>query len=583
MSVNGLFSLASRFRNGLEPFERVELIEGPTALLTGNPNGAVGGTVKLVPKRATDTPILDSSASYLSDSIFGGHVDVGRRFGRDNAFGIRVNGARREGDTPIDNNREEFAVASLAADYRGERLRASVDFVYQQNNFNSPVLSFSILPGFAVPDAPQARNNVEQPWSFFREDTSYAIGSVEYDILDGVTAYGSFGWSKDRSDFLTSIATIVDNGGNAVQSPLVFPFETESLSAEAGLRGSFTTFGVTHATVLAASGYRRERSSRFEFLGDSINTNINSPTYVPSRPFDMRSQLTKEDEVEPTSFAVADTLGLAGDRVLLTLGLRHQHVKDRFFDPTTGERSSGYSDSAVTPALGLVIKPRDTVSLYASYIEALGPGPTAPVGTVNAGEVFAPATSKQYEVGVKLDLDPLGLTAALFQIEQPSGLVDPATNRFEVDGEQRNRGFEVETFGELIEGVRVLGGIALIDAELTQTEDGVNDGNDAPGVSDVQVNLGVDWDVPLVPGLTIGGRAIHSSAQEVDAANTQSIPSWQRYDLGARYTGAIAGRPVTLRAGIENILDANYWQSAGGGSLSMGVPRMLLLSGTIGF
>ena len=44
-------------------------------------------------------------------------------------------------------------------------------------------------------------------------------------------------------------------------------------------------------------------------------------------------------------------------------------------------------------------------------------GPTAPDTAVNAGEVFPPSVTNQIELGMKLDLDGLGLTAGLFQIE----------------------------------------------------------------------------------------------------------------------------------------------------------------------
>lgn len=47
------------------------------------PTGSIGGTVDLTTKRATDEPLTRLTTTYMSDSQFGGHLDVGRRFGSD--------------------------------------------------------------------------------------------------------------------------------------------------------------------------------------------------------------------------------------------------------------------------------------------------------------------------------------------------------------------------------------------------------------------------------------------------------------------------------------------------------------------
>ena len=71
--------------------ERVEVFRGPSAFLNGALPSAVGGTINLVPKRATNEPITQVSALYLSDAQLGGTVDIGRRFGPDQAVGLRAN------------------------------------------------------------------------------------------------------------------------------------------------------------------------------------------------------------------------------------------------------------------------------------------------------------------------------------------------------------------------------------------------------------------------------------------------------------------------------------------------------------
>ena len=58
-AYNGLYSLLPRQYIATELFERVELLRGPSAFLTGiNPGGGgIGGAINLLPKRAPNEPL----------------------------------------------------------------------------------------------------------------------------------------------------------------------------------------------------------------------------------------------------------------------------------------------------------------------------------------------------------------------------------------------------------------------------------------------------------------------------------------------------------------------------------------------
>ena len=65
------------------------------------------------------------------------------------------------------------------------------------------------------------------------------------------------------------------------------------------------------------------------------------------------------------------------------------------------------------------------------------------------------------------------------------------------------------------------------------------------------------------------------------------MPSWTRFDLGARYAFDVQSHEVTLRAGVDNVTNRNYWASSGGypgqGYLTVGAPRTLTLSATLAY
>ena len=201
---------------------------------------------------------------------------------------------------------------------------------------------------------------------------------------------------------------------------------------------------------------------------------------------------------------------------------------------------------------------------------------------INAGEVFPPAKTKQVEAGVKLDYQIFGANLALFRIERPTdGFVQGDV--FVQDGEQVNKGVELSVFGEPVQGLRLMAGGTRMDTELKNTQGGADDGNHAVGVPTFQLNASVDWDVPGLQGVALNARMLRTGGQYANPANTLSLPTWNRFDVGARYRFKVQQKEVTLRMNVENLTDKHYWASANGGYLTQGDPRLVKFSGSIDF
>ena len=119
VTIDGLFGVAPYYRISPEMYERIEVLKGPSALLNGMPpGGSVGGMVNLVPKRAGAEPLTRFTTTYMSEAQFGGHLDVGRRFGDEQQFGVRFNGVYRDGDTATEQQQQKAQLNSLGLDRR---------------------------------------------------------------------------------------------------------------------------------------------------------------------------------------------------------------------------------------------------------------------------------------------------------------------------------------------------------------------------------------------------------------------------------------------------------------------------------
>lgn len=587
VSYNGLYGILPTYTIDMEMAERVDILKGPSQLVNGiSPRGSVGGGINVVPKRATDKPITEFTGSYASDSQVGGAVDIARRFGDEDKFGIRFNGVKQSGDTTWDHQSVDRQMAVLGLDFRGERLRLSTDIGHTERNTDAPQERVQIGPNAKVPNANDVRDNYAQSWSKARTEDTFGMVNAEYDVNDSVMLYGGVGARKSDHDFLRHAVSITNNAGDFSVQPRDFTRDENVRTATAGVRNWFKTGPVSHEVNLAASYFYMDfenGGARYAASPSNLFNPVDTPT--PSNPTRRDDKVYTENRF--SGLALSDTLGFIDDRLLLTLGARWQRVKvDDWTNNVKGD--TAYDEEKVSPSGGILYKVTDELSVYANYMEGLSQGKIAPSTSINEDEIFPPFISRQVEVGAKYDLGSFAFTGSVFRIKQPAYETNAASRVFGPNGKRENNGVELTMFGEPLKGFRLLGGVMYIDSELKNTTGGTFDGNRAPATPEYNVNVGAEWDVPTVQGLTLTGRGIYTSSQYLDQANTKDIDSSERFDVGARYAFKVDQKTVTLRANVENVMDKRYWSSAGASDdsepgLTLATPRTYLISATVGF
>ncbi|QXH63741.1 TonB-dependent receptor [Pseudomonas azerbaijanorientalis] len=587
VSYNGLYGILPTYTIDMEMADRVDVLKGPSQLINGiSPRGSVGGGINVVPKRATDVPITSFTGNYASDSQVGGAVDIGRRFGEGDMFGVRFNGVKQSGDTEWDHQSVDREMAVLGLDFRGERLRLSTDVGHNERDTDAPQERVQVGAKAQVPHASDVRHNYAQPWSKARTKDTFGTVTGEYDVSDSVMVYAGAGARKSNHDFLRHAVAVTNNAGDFSVQPRDFTRDENVRTANAGVRNWFHTGPVSHEINLAASYFYMDfenGGARYAAAPSNLYNPVETPT--PITPTRLDSEVYTENR--SSSVALSDTLGFFDDQVLLTLGARWQRVQvDDWTDNVKGD--TGYDEEKVSPSGGILFKATEKLSLYANYMEGLSQGKIAPSTSVNEDEIFPPFISRQVEVGAKYDAGAFAITTAVFRIKQPAYETNATTRVFGPNGKRENKGVEVNVFGEPLKGFRLLGGVMYIDSELTDTTNGTFDGNRAPATPEYNVSLGGEWDVPNVQGLTLTSRGIYSSSQYLDQSNNKEIDAWTRIDVGARYAFKVEEKNITLRANIENVADKRYWSSAGASDdsepgLTLATPRTYLLSATVDF
>ncbi|BBQ79858.1 TonB-dependent receptor [Raoultella ornithinolytica] len=587
MTMGGLAGVVPRQVMDTQMLERVEVFKGANGLLNGVASSGVGGMINLEPKRADDVPTTRVGVDYTADSQVGGSLDLGRRFGEDNQFGARVNLVHREGEGAVDNDRRRTTLGSLGLDYRGDRLRSSLDFGYQKKTFHGGTMGINISGVDFVPALPDNSKNYSQKWGYSDIESEFGMAKAEYDLTNSWTLYSALGGQHSHETGTYSAPKLVNDNGDATVGRLDTNRIIDSISGMGGVRGNFNTGVISHQVNVGYAAQVRTDATAWRMSAKNPTTNIydNHDVAMPDNAYfggNYFDPLTTSRS-RTQGWLLSDTLGFFDNSLLLTAAARHQKVVVRNYSNKTGleDTSSRYTQSRWTPTVGLVYKPWETLSLYANHTEALQPGSVAPNTATNAGQSTGIAHSKQDEVGVKIDYGTLGGSLALFEIKKPNAISD-ANGYYGLDGEQRNRGVELNIFGEPTLGLRLNGSVQWLDPEQTKTAKGLNDGKDAIGVSRFYAVLGAEYDIKPVDGLTATARVNHTGSQYADAANSKKLDSYTTLDLGVRYRLALNQNQnqMVLRAGVDNVTNENYWSGIDdtGTYLFQGQPRTVKVS-----
>ncbi|MFP2421478.1 TonB-dependent receptor [Pseudescherichia vulneris] len=587
MTMSGLPGVVPRQVVDTQMLERVEIFKGANGLMNGAASSGVGGMINLEPKRAEDTPTASVGVDYTSDSQVGGTLDLGRRFGDNNQFGARVNLVDREGETAVDGDKRRTTMASLGLDYRGDRLRTSLDLGYQKKTFHSGEMGVNISGVDFIPDVPDTRENYSQTWGYSNIESEFGMAKAEYDLTSNWTTYAAFGGQHSHEIGTYTAPKLINEAGDATVGGLDTNRIIDAWSGMGGLRGNFNTGPISHRVNVGYAAQIRTDATAWRMSANNPTTNIydNNGVAKPDNAWfggDYHDPLTTSRS-RTQGWLLSDTLGFFDDQVLLTAAARHQKVVVRNYSNATGQEdtSSRYTESRWTPTYGIVYKPWKEISLYANHTEALQPGDNAPTGAVNYGQSMGILHSKQNEVGVKMDYQRVGGSLALFEIKKPSALLN-SSNVYVLDGEQRNRGIELNVFGEPMLGLRLNGSTTWLDPEMTKTAGGANDGNDAIGVSRFYMVLGGEYDIKPVDGLTATAKVNHTGSQYADAANSKKLDSYTTLDLGVRYRMRVNAdqNDMVWRVGVDNVTNEKYWSGVEsyGTYIFQGEPRTVKVS-----
>jgi catecholate siderophore receptor len=596
-----------QYYRDLYNIQQVEVLKGPNGMLFGR--GGVGGLINRVSRQPDGQSLRNltlQGGSYDDKRVA---LDLGQ--GLNDTFAWRLNAMYENADSYRDDvTLERYGVNPTVRFDTGEAtvVTLGVEYFHDERIADRGVSSYLGKP-LDIGRSTFIGDPFRSP-----TDTTVRMANalIEHRFSDTMvlrnrTRYGDY--DKFYQNVFAGAVNTVDVDGNAPGTLVGISAynnatERENFFNQTDLNFSLQTGSISHK-FLTGLELGRQETANFRETGyfDSVaidTTSINVPISNPrtSLPITWRQSATDADNE-----STADIVGLyVQDEISLSpswqviAGVRYDHFKVDLENHRDGSTPSS-TDDLLSPRLGLVYKPLNSVSLYASYSLTYQPRAGDQLGSLSiTNESLDPEEFENYEIGAKWDpLASLSLTAALFRLERSNVAIadplagtpggPPAGTLLLVDG-QRNEGVELSATGSITEKWSVIGAFAYQDAEIVSDQSAtVLEGARLAAVPETTFSLWNRYDFNPMWGVGLGlvyRDEIFAATENLALPETNvTLPSFTRVDAAVFLT---LNQHLRAQVNVQNLLDEDYYEFAHSNTnITPASPRAFLVNLTASF
>ena len=563
--------------------DQVEALKGPNSMIFGR--GGSGGVLNRVTKQADGYRHRELSLQIGDNERRRATVDVGQAINPDAAF--RVTGLYEKSGSYRDG--VELERSGINPTFTLQ-LGYSTAITAGYEHFADDRTADRGIPSF------QGRPVETGPATFFgnpelspvRARVDALNGGFEHTFANGVTLRNRTRLADYDKYYQNVFPGAVSLNAAGQQQVSIAAYGNETLRKNAFNQTDVVfearTGAVIH-TLLAGAEFGRQTTDNFRHTGyfDSLGPGQRSvlvPVANPriDLPVNFRQSATDADNhsvATTRSLYVQDQMVL-NDKWQVILGGRLEHFDVDLTNNRNGQRLSS-DDELFSPRAGVVFKPAEPLSLYASYSLSHLPRAGEQLASLKADtRSLEPERFENRELGLKWDIGRnLSMTTAVYQLDRKNvATPDPAdpTRSILIDG-QRVEGVEVGLAGNITDAWSVMGGYAYQQGEIP---DQATTPAQLPRHS---ASLWSRYDFSQMLGVGLG--AIHRGEIFAAADNKVTLPAFTRLDAAV----FLAINPnVKLQLNIENLLDERYFASAhNNNNITPGAPRSFYLGMNLAF
>jgi catecholate siderophore receptor len=562
-----------QYYRSLYNLEQVEILRGPNALLFGR--GGTGGILNRVTKKAT-----------IGENFGGAQVAIDT-FGEYSLQGD-INLAAGE-DVAVRLNASYESLANHRDFYDGERIGFNPTVRFAMSADTTLDLSYEYANHDRFIDRGIPTGSDGRPVEAFRDivfgDPEENFNQLEAHLLranlqhrfsDNVKAnfsafYGDY--DKVYSNFYASGYDQIASPNAVTLDGYIDTTQRQNLILSGNLVSEFETGSIGH-TLVAGAEYISTSSDQDRFNPVWDQTNDDLEIFAINRPLNLRGGVGVNALGNPTVVDLGTDLN---DFTRVTIDVVSAYVQDEikladWLNIVLGARFDSFditvnnvpaadirtrTDQEISPRAGVILKPQESLSIYASYSESFLPRSGEQFANINgSNNALEPDRFTNLEAGIKWDIRPdLSFTAAVFDIEQSSPQPndnDPST----LDIVDSNiQGFEVQLQGQLSDFWTVSAGYSFLDGEQQSRT-----GPTGLRPRELPDSTFAFWNrFQITDRFGIGLGATYQSDSFITNANTAVLPDYLRVDAAAYYE---ISDNLRIQVNIENVMDELYFPNA---------------------
>lgn len=577
--VDGMY-LSSTTQFPLQAYERVEVMNGLGGGIYGPANPS--GTFNFILKRPTDVRVETIGADYDDQGNRTFRGDFGGSLGPNKFFGYRMNFLQGNGTSWVQWSRVRQNVESGAYDLHlpGNTL-LEVNYFHSQYFQTGLPGSFAYANSISLPKAPDpSKPGLGQPFAGLQVSTALFLARLKHQFGQNFRLMAGVADQQAPRDMWTASNTITSNAG-AYKTNLMSNFNKGTVrTAVLYLNGEQKTGPVDHKLVLGARAYSNlgygAPSSGIGAPSAGPVTYSGTPTlYAPlvasNVPAIVKASASyKSGTSGQETLIFGDTLAWKKWMASFTGSENWMFSNSNSFNTTTQAttRTSSMVQQRFTPTSSLSFKPKQNMTIYFAHSTSITVGEQAPSTASNYPEQLTPEMSHQYEAGYKAQFGDFETTMALFRIDRPIAYTG-SDNIFRLQGEQVNRGLEINARGKATRSLNVSSGLTWLDPRMRKTASAAAEGKQYPGAARATFNLLADYQLTAIHALrelSINGDYHLIGKRASNELNSNWMASVSTVDFGARYSHSFEGTVATARFGVMNATNKFYWASVMPGS-----------------
>jgi len=583
--VDGVRDDVQYFRD-LYNVDRVEVLKGPNAMIFGRGGG--GGVINRVTKKADGERIYEAATTFGSFGTKRVEIDAGQAVTND--FAVRINGMYEDSGSYRDFvELERYGINPKVTFKPGDntKIRLAYEYFNEDRTVDRGIPSNSLTGKPAKTDESTFFGNPDESYMYF--NSHVATATIEHKFDNGIqvknhTQYGNY--EKFYQNVFANSAWNGTPGGTIALGAYNQITDRESIFNQTDVTTKvYTGSGIRH-TLLAGTefGFQETFNQRDPRSGNYPVPNVPfaNPfsSFVPAwgtTPGDLNhSELTLVGVYAQDQIEIGRYFEVIG-------GIRFDRFDLDYTNETTGQKLDRVDD-VWSPRIGVVFKPFETVSFYASYSKSFLPSSGDQFASLTGGsptstDNLKPEEFINKEIGFKWDVAPrLAFTGALYQLDRENTLVQISPGLSQQVGKTRSEGGELALTGYLTDAWEVVAGYGYQEAELVRGT-ATTTGNDVALVPRHTFSL---WNKYwFLPNWAAGLGVVSRSDMYASVNNGVTLPGFARVDAALFWD---INESFKAQLNVENVFDTDYYATAhSDNNITPGSPRAVYVGVTSRF